>query len=151
LTPRTSITIIDHRGAARREPALGIFEILLILVIALIVIPTDQLPLVMRSAGKVMRELRLASNTVMREISGAIGDEPPYNLLPPRFDDMPDPPVSAPTAMPIADASVSAEPAGVATSASQAGPSGGEAAPSAAVETAPSSHPTSPARAADKP
>ena len=43
-----------------------------------------------------MRELRLASNTVMREISSAIGDELPYNLLPPRFDDThsPTPPSS---------------------------------------------------------
>jgi mttA/Hcf106 family len=66
---------------------LGIFEILLFLVIALIVIPPDDLPQLMRAVGKVMRELRLASNTVMREISGAIGDEAPFNILPPRFDD----------------------------------------------------------------
>jgi hypothetical protein len=66
---------------------LGIFEILLFLVIALIVIPPDDLPQVMRAVGKVMRELRLASNTVMREISGAIGDDSPFNILPPRFDD----------------------------------------------------------------
>jgi hypothetical protein len=75
---------------------LGIFEILLFLIIALILIPPDDLPQVMRAAGKVMRELRLASNTVMREISSAIGDELPYNLLPPRFDDThsPTPPSS---------------------------------------------------------
>ena len=66
---------------------MGIFEIILFLVIALIVIPPDDLPQVMRAVGKVMRELRLASNTVMREISGAIGEDSPYNLLPPRFDD----------------------------------------------------------------
>jgi mttA/Hcf106 family len=66
---------------------LGIFEILLFLAIALIVIPPDDLPQVMRAVGKVMRELRLASNTVMREISGAIGDDAPFNILPPRFDD----------------------------------------------------------------
>jgi hypothetical protein len=66
---------------------LGIFEIILFLVIALIVIPPDDLPQVMRAVGKVLRELRLASNTVMREISGAIGEDSPYNLLPPRFDD----------------------------------------------------------------
>jgi hypothetical protein len=72
---------------------LGIFEILLFLVIALIVIPPDDLPQVMRAVGKVMRELRLASNTVMREISGAIGDDSPFNILPPRFDDPHPPPV----------------------------------------------------------
>ena len=72
---------------------MGIFEILLFLVIALIVIPPDDLPQVMRAVGKVMRELRLASNTVMREISGAIGDDSPFNILPPRFDDPHPPPV----------------------------------------------------------
>lgn len=72
---------------------MGIFEILLFLVIALIVIPPDDLPQVMRAVGKVMRELRLASNTVMREISGAIGDDAPFNILPPRFDDPHPPPM----------------------------------------------------------
>jgi Sec-independent protein translocase protein TatA len=80
---------------------LGIFEILLFLIIALVVIPPDDLPQVMRAAGKVMRELRLASNTVMREISSAIGDELPYNLLPPRFDDTQSPaPPSSPQPAP---------------------------------------------------
>jgi len=83
---------------------LGIFEILLFLVIALIVIPPDDLPQVMRAVGKVMRELRLASNTVMREISGAIGDDAPFNILPPRFDDPHPPPVppSSPSPAPPA-------------------------------------------------
>jgi hypothetical protein len=72
---------------------LGIFEIILFLIVALIVIPPDDLPQVMRAVGKVMRELRLASNTVMREISGAIGDDSPFNILPPRFDE----PVPSPT------------------------------------------------------
>jgi sec-independent protein translocase protein TatB len=74
---------------------LGIFEIILFLVIALIVIPPDDLPQVMRAAGKILRELRLASNTVMREISGALGDDTPFNILPPRFDD-PHPPIVPP-------------------------------------------------------
>jgi Sec-independent protein translocase protein TatA len=52
-------------------------EILLFLVVALIVIPPERLPEVMRAAGKILRELRLASNTVLRELSGAIED-PPY-------------------------------------------------------------------------
>ena len=68
---------------------MGIFEIILFLVIALIVIPPDDLPQVMRTAGKVMRELRLASNTVMREMASALGDDSPPNLLPPRFDNLP--------------------------------------------------------------
>ncbi|HEV7989945.1 MAG TPA: twin-arginine translocase TatA/TatE family subunit [Candidatus Binataceae bacterium] len=83
---------------------MGIFEILLFLVIALIVIPPDDLPQVMRAVGKVMRELRLASNTVMREISGAIGDDAPFNILPPRFDDPHPPPMppSSPSPAPPA-------------------------------------------------
>jgi Sec-independent protein translocase protein TatA len=54
----------------------SIFEILLVLIVALIVIPPERLPEVMRVVGKVLRELRLASNTVMRELSGAIEDRP---------------------------------------------------------------------------
>src|SRR6202022_442956 len=87
------------RRSADGRP-LGIFEIILFLVIALIVIPPDDLPQVMRAVGKVLRELRLASNTVMREISGAIGEDSPYNLLPPRFDDPPPPAPSTSTSPP---------------------------------------------------
>ncbi len=91
---------------------MGIFEILLLLAIALIVIPPDDLPQVMRTAGKVLRELRLASNTVMRELSSAIGDESPYNLLPPRFDDPLPPPPAAPVTPPaLASDSTAAPPA----------------------------------------
>jgi Sec-independent protein translocase protein TatA len=53
---------------------LSIVEILLLLVVALIVIPPDQLPEVMRTVGKILRELRLASNTVLRELSGTAED-----------------------------------------------------------------------------
>jgi Sec-independent protein translocase protein TatA len=56
---------------------LGVLEIFLFLVVALIVIPPDRLPEVMQAVGKVLRELRLASNTVVRELSGALED-PPY-------------------------------------------------------------------------
>ena len=56
---------------------MGIVEILVLLVVALIVIPPERLPEVMRAVGKILRELRLASNTVVRELSGAIED-PPY-------------------------------------------------------------------------
>lgn len=56
---------------------MSIVEILLLLIVALIVIPPDRLPEVMRTAGKVLRELRLASNTIVRELSGVIED-PPY-------------------------------------------------------------------------
>ena len=56
---------------------MSIVEILLLLIVALIVIPPDRLPEVMRAAGKILRELRLASNTIVRELSGVIED-PPY-------------------------------------------------------------------------
>jgi Sec-independent protein translocase protein TatA len=59
---------------------LGILEIFLVLLVALVVIPPDDLPQVMRAAGRILRELRLASNTVMREIGGAL-DEPPAHLM----------------------------------------------------------------------
>ena len=59
---------------------MGILEIFLVLLVALVVIPPDDLPQVMRAAGKILRELRLASNTVMREIGGAL-DEPPAHLM----------------------------------------------------------------------
>jgi Sec-independent protein translocase protein TatA len=59
---------------------LGILEIFLVLLVALVVIPPDDLPQVIRAAGKILRELRLASNTVMREIGGAL-DEPPAHLM----------------------------------------------------------------------
>ena len=53
---------------------MSVVEILLLLMVALIVIPPDRLPEVMRAAGKILRELRLASNTIVRELSGAIDD-----------------------------------------------------------------------------
>jgi Sec-independent protein translocase protein TatA len=56
---------------------LGVLEIILFLIVALIVIPPDHLPEVMRAAGKILRELRLASNTVVRELSGVL-DDPDY-------------------------------------------------------------------------
>ncbi|MBV8774836.1 MAG: twin-arginine translocase TatA/TatE family subunit [Deltaproteobacteria bacterium] len=56
---------------------MSILEIFLLLVVALIVIPPERLPEVMRAVGKILRELRLASNTIVRELSGAIED-PPY-------------------------------------------------------------------------
>jgi hypothetical protein len=103
---------------------LGIFEILLFLVIALIVIPPDDLPQVMRAVGKVMRELRLASNTVMREISGAIGDDAPFNILPPRFDDPHPPPMppSSPSPAPPAFLAPDTQTQAQAESASAAAP-----------------------------
>jgi len=64
---------------------LGIVEIIVVLAVALIVIPPENLPDVMRAAGKVLRELRLASNMVMRELGGAL-DQP--------SDSQPAPPIN---------------------------------------------------------
>ncbi|HEY2665021.1 MAG TPA: twin-arginine translocase TatA/TatE family subunit [Candidatus Binataceae bacterium] len=49
---------------------------MLILVVALIVIPPEQLPSVIQSVGKVLRELRSASNELMREIADSIQESP---------------------------------------------------------------------------
>jgi Sec-independent protein translocase protein TatA len=60
---------------------LDLFEIVLILAIALIVVGPERLPEVMRTVGKVLRELRLASNTVLHELTDVL-DEPPANVPP---------------------------------------------------------------------
>ena len=62
---------------------MGIVEIIVILAVALIVIPPENLPDVMRATGKVLRELRLASNMVVRELSGALDQPPEYQPAPP--------------------------------------------------------------------
>ncbi len=50
---------------------MGITEIVIVLAVALIVLGPERLPEVLKTAGKVMRELRSASNTVMRELTEA--------------------------------------------------------------------------------
>jgi Tat protein translocase TatB subunit len=64
---------------------LDLFEIVLILAIALIVIGPERLPEVLRTTGKILRELRLASNTVMHELTDAMDETParPTAKLPP--------------------------------------------------------------------
>jgi len=52
------------------------FEILLILAVALVVLGPERMPEVIRAAAKLMRELRSASNAVMRELSDAMEEEP---------------------------------------------------------------------------
>jgi Sec-independent protein translocase protein TatA len=77
---------------------LDLFEIVLILAIALIVIGPERLPEVMRTVGKLLRELRLASNTVLHELSDVL-DEPPPKPLPPAPESAP-PPAAPPAAPP---------------------------------------------------
>jgi sec-independent protein translocase protein TatA len=72
-----------------------LFEIALILAIALIVVGPERLPEVMRTVGKILRELRLASNTVLHELTDVL-DEPPANVPPAAA---PPPPKSSPEAV----------------------------------------------------
>jgi Sec-independent protein translocase protein TatA len=86
---------------------LSILEILLFLVVALVVIPPDRLPEVMRAVGKILRELRLASNTIVRELSSAI-EEPPSASEPPQSN-----PLTSPWSKTASDAEAVNEPAAV--------------------------------------
>ena len=58
---------------------MNILEIVLLLGLALIVVGPERLPEVLQMVGKVLRELRLASNTVMRELT-EVADEPRKTL-----------------------------------------------------------------------
>jgi Sec-independent protein translocase protein TatA len=86
---------------------LDLFEIAIILAIALIVLGPERLPEVMRTVGKILRELRLASNTVLHELTEVL-DEPPANPSPPPKSppqvmkplDAPQPPAAVPTEKP---------------------------------------------------
>jgi Tat protein translocase TatB subunit len=80
--------VIIKRECRRRLPAtvfhaedakLNIFEILVVLALALIVLGPERLPEVLRVTGKLMRELRLASNTVINELTETL--EEPRNAL----------------------------------------------------------------------
>lgn len=69
---------------------MGITELIVVMIVALILIPPEKLPEVTRTVGKILRELRLASNTVMRELTEftedplAIRRPPPAVAQPPR-------------------------------------------------------------------
>ena len=63
------------RRDASKDSHLNIFEILLLLALALIVVGPERLPEVLQMVGKVLRELRMASNTVMRELT-EVTEEP---------------------------------------------------------------------------
>jgi Tat protein translocase TatB subunit len=80
---------------------LDLFEIALILAIALIVVGPERLPEVMRTVGKILRELRLASNTVLHELTEVL-DEPtasaPPSKAPPPATTQPAAPKSEPPA-----------------------------------------------------
>ncbi len=73
------------------------FEILLILAVALIVLGPERMPEVIKAAARLMRELRSASNAVMRELSEAIEDEsrPPDRIHTPVIEPRDNPPGKA--------------------------------------------------------
>ncbi len=55
---------------------MGIVEILVLLVVALVVLGPERLPEVLRTVGKILRELRSVSNELMRELTEALEDPP---------------------------------------------------------------------------
>src|ERR1700685_3602817 len=84
---------------------LDLFEIVIILAVALIVLGPERLPEVMRTVGKILRELRLASNTVLHELTDVLEEPPPAAptaKIPPAAVTAPrsDPPASPPAAAP---------------------------------------------------
>jgi Tat protein translocase TatB subunit len=56
---------------------LGLFEIIIILAVALIVLGPERMPEVIRAAVQIIREVRTAANEAMREITDAIDLENP--------------------------------------------------------------------------
>jgi Tat protein translocase TatB subunit len=56
---------------------LGLFEIIIILAVALIVLGPERMPEVVRLAMQIIREVRTAANEAMREITEAIEQESP--------------------------------------------------------------------------
>jgi Sec-independent protein translocase protein TatA len=83
---------------------LSILEIGIILVVALVVIGPEKLPEVLVALGRLMRELRLASNTVLRELTST-ADDVPAALRPYRPPQAGSAPVSkAPETITAADA-----------------------------------------------
>jgi len=115
LTPCGWFTIIVHANGARAERAqaavanggtVGIGELIVVLIVALIIIPPEKLPEVMRTAGRILRELRVASNTVVRELTDAIDD--PLNMRRPPAP-LAKPPVAPPPGASPPAASASAD------------------------------------------
>jgi Tat protein translocase TatB subunit len=66
---------------------LGLFEIIIILAVALIVLGPERMPEVIRAAVQIIREVRTAANEAMREITEAIDLENP----PPQKNQDPNP------------------------------------------------------------
>jgi Tat protein translocase TatB subunit len=79
---------------------LSIVEIVVVFAVALVVLGPERFPDLLRTAGKIMRELRSASNEVIRELTEALDEQPrrpppdrPANGSPPeRRESTPPPP-----------------------------------------------------------
>ncbi|MGO9062603.1 MAG: Sec-independent protein translocase protein TatB [Candidatus Binataceae bacterium] len=76
---------------------MGLFEIIIILAVALIVLGPERMPEVVRMAMQVIREVRTAANEAMREITEAMEQQNPpsdtHSEDPPRPADIqPGPP-----------------------------------------------------------
>ena len=56
---------------------MGLFEIIIILAVALIVLGPERMPEVVRMVVQVIREVRTAANEAMREITEAMEQEDP--------------------------------------------------------------------------
>ncbi|MFI5351960.1 MAG: twin-arginine translocase TatA/TatE family subunit [Candidatus Binatales bacterium] len=55
---------------------MSIVEILVLMVVALVVLGPERLPEVLRTVGKILRELRSVSNELMHELTEALEDPP---------------------------------------------------------------------------
>jgi Tat protein translocase TatB subunit len=75
---------------------LGLFEIIIVLAVALIVLGPERMPEVVRMAMQIIREVRTAANEAMREITEAMEENPPKDThsedLPRPADFQPGPP-----------------------------------------------------------
>jgi len=65
---------------------------MVILAIALIVIGPEQMPVVLRSVAKIIRELRAVTNEAMRELTQALDEEEPSSQPRPKLPPPPQPP-----------------------------------------------------------
>ena len=63
---------------------LDLWEVLIILVVALVVVGPRRLPEVARTLGRVMRELRRASNDLRRSIDEVVAEPPASRPAPPQ-------------------------------------------------------------------
>lgn len=90
---------------------IGMTELLVILVVALIVFGPAKLPELARSLGRAMHEFRRASNDLRTSFNEAI--EPPPRAEPPRPAPAIPPPVQAPAPLdqPVAEAAPAERPA----------------------------------------